>query len=399
MRITLIADTFPPLRTSGSIQLRDLSQEFIRQGHSLTVILPSSDQKEIWSLDLVDSSLSILRLKTLRTKDTNYFRRTLSELLMPFIMLWQFRKSPLVNEKWDGVLWYSPSIFHGFFASYIKKISNCKGYLIIRDIFPEWAVDMGLMSRNGLPYRFFDAVARYQYSVANIIGVQTQGNLKYFDEWKQQPGRKLQVLNNWLGKQTYAQCSIRISESILAGRKIFVYAGNMGIAQGMDTLINLVEELKNRDDIGFVFVGRGSEVERLKIHSIERRLNNILFFDEIDPDEIPILYKQCDVGLIALDSRHNSHNIPGKFLTYIRSGLPVLATINKDNDLATLIKKEAVGMVCVNNQVLELKNLAETLIDKVVNEDHEISNRCVSLYKRKFSVNSTVKQIVSALSD
>jgi hypothetical protein len=85
---------------------------------------------------------------------------------MPFAMLCQFRKSLLASERWDGVVWYSPSIFHGPLASALKKSSGCQGYLIVRDIFPEWAVDMGLM-RRGLPYRFFDAAARYQYSVAD----------------------------------------------------------------------------------------------------------------------------------------------------------------------------------------------------------------------------------------
>lgn len=75
------------------------------------------------------------------------------------------------------MVWFGTrqSIFHGPLVSALKSRSNCKGYLIIRDIFPEWAVDMGLMGR-GPPYRFFDAVAQYQYSVADVIGVQTPGN-------------------------------------------------------------------------------------------------------------------------------------------------------------------------------------------------------------------------------
>ena len=174
MRIALIADTFPPLRTSGAVQLRDLTREFARQGHSLYVLLPSPDQSEPWRLEEFDGA-QVLRLKAPRTKDIGYVRRTLAELAMPFSMLQNLRKSPLVAERWDGVVWYAPSIFHGPLVSSLKTSSDCKSYLIIRDIFPEWAVDMGLMGR-GLPYRFFDAVARYQYSVADVIGVQTPGN-------------------------------------------------------------------------------------------------------------------------------------------------------------------------------------------------------------------------------
>jgi glycosyltransferase involved in cell wall biosynthesis len=395
MRIALIADTFPPLRTSGAVQLRDLSREFARQGHALTVLLPSPDQVVPWSLENVDG-VQVLRLKAPRTKDIGYVRRTLSEFAMPFSMLRQFRRSPLSSERWDGVVWYAPSIFHGPLASALKSRSNCKGYLIIRDIFPEWAVDMGLMGR-GLTYRFFDAIARYQYSVADVIGVQTSGNRRYFEKWQQQPGRKLEVLQNWLDKPARARCGIRLNETALAGRKVFVYAGNMGIAQGMDILLDLAKKLHHRTDVGFLFVGRGSDASRLRASAEDRKLDNVLFYDEIHPDEIPDLYSQCSAGIVALDPRHKSHNIPGKFLTYMQSGLPVLANVNAGNDLAQMIRHEQVGQVCESNQTGELLQLTDKLLTQIDLQADDLSNRCRSLFERYFAVDRTVGQIVTAL--
>ena len=104
MRIALIADTFPPLRTSGAVQLRDLTCEFAKQGHSLCVLLPAPDQREPWTLEEFDAA-QVLRLKAPRTKDIGYVRRTLAELVMPFAMLQNLRKSPLAKECWDGVVW------------------------------------------------------------------------------------------------------------------------------------------------------------------------------------------------------------------------------------------------------------------------------------------------------
>lgn len=395
MRIALIADTFPPLRTSGAVQLRDLTREFARQGHSLCVLLPSTDQRAPWKLEEFDGA-QVLRLKAPQTKDIAYVRRTLAELAMPFAMLQNLRKSPLAKERWDGVVWYAPSIFHGPLVSALKKSSHCKSYLIIRDIFPEWAVDMGLMGR-GLPYRFFDTVARYQYSVADVIGVQTPGNQQYFDRWMGQPGRELEVLQNWLDQPAQSRCSVRVDETALAGRKVIVYAGNMGVAQGMDIVLGLAEKMRNRSDVGFLFVGRGSDAARLKAAAQARQLDNVVFFEEIDPDEIPDLYAQCNVGIVALDPRHKSHNIPGKFLTYMQSGLPVLANINSGNDLAQLIKDERVGQVCETNQLDELLLLTEKLLDQI-ETDSGVSARCTALFQREFAVENTVKQIVAALS-
>ena len=394
MRIALIADTFPPLRTSGAVQLRDLTREFARQGHSLCVLLPDADQREPWKLEEFEGA-QLLRLKAPRTKDIGYVRRTLAELVMPFFMLQNFRKSPHAKECWDGVVWYSPSIFHGPLVRALKKSSRCKSYLIIRDIFPEWAVDMGLMGR-GILYRFFDAVAQYQYSVADIIGVQAPSNQRYFERWVMQPSRQLEVLQNWLDTPAKVRCSIRVDQTRLVGRKILVYAGNMGVAQGMGVLLELAERMRGRSDIGFLFVGRGSEAENLKAEAKARQLENVVFFDQIDPDEIPDLYAQCIAGIVALDPRHKSHNIPGKFLTYMQSGLPVLAKINAGNDLAHLIRDKRVGQVCESNEVDQIVLMTEKLLDEL-EKDFDLSARCLALFEQEFAVQYTVKQIVSAL--
>jgi glycosyltransferase involved in cell wall biosynthesis len=395
MRIALIADTFPPLRTSGAVQLRDLSREFVRQGHNLTIMLPGNGLDQPWVLNELDG-VQVLLLMAPRTKDIGYVRRTFGELVMPFAMLRGLSKSPLARQKWDGVVWYSPSIFFGPIAAFLKKSSGCKGYLIIRDIFPEWAVDMGLMGR-GLPYKFFDAVAQYQYGVADVIGVQTSGNLAYFSRWCQAPGRVLEVLQNWLGTASQIRCTIRVKDTSLVGRKIFVYAGNMGVAQGMDILLDLADKFRPRSDVGFIFVGRGSDSRRLARAAKELGLDNVLFFDEIHPDEIPDLYAQCDVGLVALDPKHKSHNIPGKFLTYMQNGLPVLANVNAGNDLAEMIRNERVGQVCESNRVDDLHQTAEALLSQIA-VDSGLPKRCCNLFDRQFSVERAARQIAAALS-
>ncbi len=254
---------------------------------------------------------------------------------------------------------------------------------------------MGLM-RRGLPYRFFKAVEHYQYSVADVIGVQTPANLRYFDYWTVQPGHRVEVLQNWLADTPNAGCSISVASTGLAGRKIFVYAGNMGIAQGMGILLELAALLKDRQDVGFLFVGRGSDAQRLRVEAQARDLDNVVFFDEIDPDEIPGLYAQCHAGLVALDPRHKTHNIPGKFLSYMQCGLPVLASINPGNDLVKLIEAERVGRVSSDASAATLAELAQALVAEIAG-DADIGARCKALSKRVFSPEVAVKQIVAAL--
>ena len=394
MRIALVADAYPPMRTSAAVQLRDLSHEMAKHGHIPTLIIPSSNLDKPWILENING-LQVLRLKAPPTKDIGYIRRTINELLLPFFMLYNLRKSPLSKIKWEGVVWYSPTIFLGPIAHALKKASQCRSYLIVRDIFPEWAVDMGLMGR-GLPYRFFKIIERYQYSVADVIGVQTSVNLAYIKACNLRPGQRVEVLQNWLSDSVKINSSISLSETKLAGRKIFVYAGNMGVAQGMPILLDLAERLLCRLDVGFLFVGRGSDAKKLQEAAYFRKINNLEFYDEIDPLEIPRLYEQCCIGIIALDPRHTTHNIPGKFLSYMQAGLPVLANINVGNDLEHLIKKEKVGFVCTDNSIEQLVAIAERIIDDVIS-DKEYSVRCRKLFDDMFSTTLAVEKIVTSL--
>jgi glycosyltransferase involved in cell wall biosynthesis len=170
----------------------------------------------------------------------------------------------------------------------------------------------------------------------------------------------------------------------------------MGIAQGMSVLLQVADNLRKRTDIGFLFVGRGNDALRLRRDAAERGLDNVAFFDEIDPDEIPGLYAQCHVGLVALDPRHKTHNIPGKFLSYMHSGLPVLATVNPGNDLVRLIQSERVGRACTDASPESLKAMVTAVLADVA-ADKEMPARCRSLAARMFSPAAAVRQVVEAL--
>lgn len=393
--IVLVADAYPPSRTSAALQLKDLALEFLRQGITPTVITSDSEARGCNELTELDG-IHVLRLKTPEHKNIGRIWRAIAELLMPFFMIRNFKKSALKNIKWDAVIWYSPTIFLGPFIYYLKKQSTCPSYLILRDIFPAWALDLGLI-RKGPVYYFFRMFEKFQYSIADCIGVQASGNIKYFKAWTSFAHKKIEVLQNWLSPKPLSNCSVDISTLPIANRKIFVYAGNMGIAQGMGDLLLLAEALLRRIEVGFLFIGRGSDLEFLKRDAKSRGLVNTVFCDEIDAEQIPGLYAQCDVGLIALDARHKTHNIPGKFLSYLQAGLPIMAIINSGNDLQTIIQEHQVGRVTTDRSQDNLKLLANSLLDEISLKNSQISSRCKNLAANLFSSQSAVAQIIKTL--
>ncbi len=391
MKLALVTVHYPPIKSSCAVQMEDLAREFLNQGHNPVVITPDHELKESWTRENHDS-IDVYRLKCPIIIDINNFRRAINETLMPFIMLNNLRKSPLNLSSFDGVIWYSPSIFFGPLVWYLKMKSSCKTYLILRDIFPEWAIDLNLMSKSPI-YYFFRFIAKLQYFIAHTIGVQSKSDLNYFG--KRPEKKKTEVLSNWISEGNVEESSINLNLSILKERKILIYVGNMGVAQGLQFILDLVLSMKNKSEIGFVFVGRGSMVDSMKQFIKEHSLENILIYDQIPSAEIQNLLGQANIGLVSLDSRHKAHNIPGKFLSYLKAGLPTLAKINKDTDLEEIIDIKKVGKVYTGDSVKEFEEILEGMINS---EDSLFlfSKNSKVLAVNEFSSFKAAKQIVSS---
>ena len=371
--------------------MRDLAQEMIRQGHDVLVLTPLEGiNLKLPAVQKIDG-VNILHLSSFKISNVGNIRRFFGELLSPYLMYRDFKRTKYSSLEWDIIAWYSPSIFLGILIAKLKSAmkKKCPTYLILRDIFPEWALHTGIL-KDGVVYRFFKKIAAYQYCQATVIGIQSPSNSVFLIPYRIS---KIEVLENWLSTEKIEACDIDISKTSLFGRKIIVYIGNMGVAQNLDAMIEVACNLISRGDVGFLFIGRGSELLRLKKVAKNKKLDNILFFDEIPSSQLSELLAQCDIGIVSLNLLHETHNIPGKFLTYMREGLPVFAHINSNSDLEKLILEYRVGNVYTGTSVQDIKRSVETLLD----DDkacQKMSKNALALYQEKFSPVIAAKQIL-----
>jgi glycosyltransferase involved in cell wall biosynthesis len=393
MKILIAMDVYVPSRISAALLMRDFVRELRAQGHSPVVLVPGENLKAPFVIEVLDGT-PVVRVAALRTKDIGRIRRAVAEWWLPYALLRGLRRSPYADVRWEGVVWYSPTIFLAPLVRSVVRRNSCRAYLIVRDLFPDWALDAGVL-RDGAVYRYFKRIEREQYAVANVIGVQTPANVPIVAR-DAPDGARVEVLNNWMAEPTIANCSVDLGSTSLAGRTVFAYTGNMGVAQGMDILIDLAESLLERTDIGFLFVGRGTDLPRLKARSADLGLDNVHFVDEIDSAEIPALLAQCHVGLIALDPRHTTHNIPGKLIGYLHAGLPILARINSGNDLEALIRDEGLGHVVVGDDAKTLQRHALELAGDVAARE-QMGRRGRNAAKRIFSPQAAAAQVALAL--
>lgn len=270
--------------------MRDLARELVRQGHRPCVITPDPRLRKGWQL-AVEDGVEVLRIKTFQTKDVNYVFRTVAEFLLPFLMIRKIGRSTLARENVEGVVWYSPSIFFGPLVWAIKRRCGCRSYLILRDIFPEWAVDAGLLKR-GLVYQWFKLIEQFQYSVADVIGVQSPANLGYLRNWAKKTGRKVEVLNNWLSEFRISDDKPLACLRGLEGKTVFVYVGNMGVAQGMDCLSALAKDCKTDPSVFF-----SSLVVAVRLIDLSCSYRKMAFPTCVLKTKlIPIKFRRCLVG-------------------------------------------------------------------------------------------------------
>jgi glycosyltransferase involved in cell wall biosynthesis len=370
----------------------DLALELCRREHDVIVLTPSDRISN--SVELTNEfGVQVVRVRTRDIKGASRVFRAIEESRLSSV-LWRHAGPFLRQHPADLIVFYSPTIFWAPLVRRLKALWQCPAYLILRDIFPKWAVDAGIL-RKGLIYYFFRRKEKHQYRIADRIAVQSPSNLDYFAREFHSRRYPLEVLYNWMNLHVENLPSTHYRAHLgLQGKVVFVYGGNLGVAQDIGNIIRLAKRLVDRGHIHFLLVGAGSEVPRVKRLLVEERLHNVQLLPSVNPLEYLALLSEFDVGLLSLDRRLKTHNVPGKLLSYMYWCKPTLASINPGNDLFELLGKNEAGFCLSNGDDDRLYEAALRLA-----EDPELRDRMGknsrNLLERMFSVESAVAQILN----
>lgn len=390
MRILLLVVYYLPSTMSSAKLIHDLAAEFLRLGHEPTVVAPDETLAAA-AESAVEDGIEVLRIRTGRIKTASRLVRAVNEIRLS-ALIWKRGRPFLEGKRFDLIVYYSPTIFFGALVKKLKKLYGCPAYLVLRDIFPQWALDAGLLKK-GLVYRYFKMKERQNYDAADVIGVESPGNLAYFAKNGLAGKYRLEVLNNWTAIEEEIQPLGFRQRLGLAGKVVFFYGGNIGLAQDMDGIVRLAANLKGEKDAYFLLVGDGSEAPRLKAEIAAMGLANIAIHPPLGQKEYLSLVAEFDVGLVFLAQGLKGHNIPGKILGYMRHSLPVLASINPGNDLRNILEENEAGLVCVSGDDEVLAAQARRLLK---DEDfrRRLGENARALLVKSFSVTAAARQIL-----
>ncbi|PMO59277.1 glycosyltransferase WbuB [Vibrio breoganii] len=399
MKLALIIDDYLPHSTRvGAKMMHELAVELIEQGHEVTVITPHFDSVQPALIQDRIDDVQIWRFYSGEIKDVGKVKRAINETLLSH-RAWRAIKGHVTKDSFDGVVYYSPSIFFGSLVAKLKKRCQCQSYLVLRDFFPQWAVDSGLMREGSAIERYFRFFETLSYRQADMIGVMSEKNLEIFNH-NAQGQYPASILRNWanLSPHTVKADASSLRQRLgLSDEVIYFYGGNIGHAQDMANLMRLTKSMQSCDNAHFLFVGQGDEVELVKQLMLDWGLSNCTYLQSVTQNEFKDILAQVDVGLFSLSAQHSAHNFPGKLLGYMVQSLPILGSVNKGNDLMGLVNTSGAGFISVNgDDDLLFENAIKLQSDFELRKQTGAAG--YKLLEKEFSVENIASSITQSLS-
>ena len=343
----------------------DLLREFIRHGDKVYILSPT-EKREGKETQLIEEENSvILKVKTGNIQKTNFIEKGISTVLIESQFL-NAVKTYFSKVHFDLVLYPTPPITFVKVVEYVKKRDGAKTYLLLKDIFPQNAVDIGIMSTGGakgLLYKYFRNKEKRLYRISDTIGCMSLANVRYVIDHNPEVDKLkvevcpnvIEIVDKSVNEETRKQ--IRTKYEIPIDQKVFVYGGNLGRPQGIDFLVECLKSQKDNENVFFFIVGDGTDYGKLDAYCKSSAQRNFTLIKRLPKEDYDAVVAACDVGLIFLDHRFTIPNFPSRLLGYMQAKLPVLAATDPNTDIGEVIVNGGFGWWCKSNSVEDFDKL------------------------------------------
>ena len=406
----------------------DLMRKFRDEGHQVHIISPVERRIGAETHVIDTDGVKILKVKTLNIQKTNVVEKGVGTLLIES----QFQraiKKYLGNVRFDLILYSTPPITFTNVVRFLKKRNpHAISYLLLKDIFPQNAVDIGMLVASPKPspqgkgikpalmclpkyalYRFFRKKEIALYKNSDFIGCMSPANVEFVLKHNTYIDRdRVEVAPNSIElyhteitdnteialKEKNERDFIRQKYDLPTHRPIFIYGGNLGKPQGIDYLIRCLDANKHREDCFFVVVGNGTEYGKLQAWLDDvSKMDDVCvkLMQRLPKEDYDMLVRSCDVGLIFLDHRFTIPNYPSRLLGYIENKMPVLCATDVNTDIGRIAEENGYGYWCESVKPEDFT----AIVDRILASDRKImGERGYQFLKENYLVEHTYNQIV-----
>ena len=372
--ILIVADVYPPEVSSAAHLMQELAEGLTNRGHKVTVVtsypryyLTKESEKKKFDVFSEENGINVIRTKVLPHHKVNFIIRGISQLILPFLFFAKIKK--FLKGDIDVVIVYSPPLPLALIGGMIKRRYRAQFILNIQDIFPQNAIDLGVL--RGWKYKpavwLFELIEKKVYKDADKITFHSDGGRRFLIEKRGVPSEKIITIHNWVDIKSYQNLNKNISfrkEYGLEGKFIFLFGGIMGPAQGLEFVVKIAKKVSNLKDIIFLFVGDGTEKPKIEKMIKKYSLNNIIIKPFVSKEDYPYLVKDSDVGLVCLSGNNKTSFVPGKILGYMAVSKPIVAFLNKESDGFEVIKKANCGYASISDNLEEAVDIVHKMRNK-----------------------------------
>lgn len=335
----------------------DLMNCFVKHGHRVYIVTPYERRMGRGTSCYEVDGATFLAVKTLNIQRTSLIEKGVGTLMIGR-QYKQAIKKYWSDVKFDLVTYSTPPITLAGVVKYVKEKYGAKSYLQLKDIFPQNAVDIGMMKKDSFIYRYFRKKEEDLYKISDFIGCMSPANIRYVLEHNPELSRqKIGICPNSITLRAHPvidKNSVRKRYRLPLDKPVFLYGGNLGKPQGIDYLVRCLNSVRNREDCHFLIVGSGVDAHKVDdFIAREKPLNitKIGFFEK--KEEYYEVVASCDVGLIFLDNRFTIPNFPSRLLPYLEYKKPVICATDVNTDIREVVVDNGFGLWC------ESKNTAD----------------------------------------
>ena len=347
----------PIAHVDGHSISMDLLRELHKKGHDIYIVagLPKQDDRDTFLTE--EAGCKILRVRIGGNKKANLITKGITTVMLPKRYVRAVKKY-YSDVKFDLVLYPTPPITHCDTVKFIKKRDGARSYLLLKDIFPQNAVDIGMMKKGGVTgflYKHFRKKEKKLYAISDRIGCMSQANVDYVLKHNPEvPASKVEVCPNSIEVQDMSvtpeeRVAIREKYGIPQDKKVFVYGGNLGRPQGIPFLMDCLKNQADNADAYFLIVGDGTEYNKLEKFFLENPAENRKLLKKLPKEDYDKMVAACDMGMIFLDHRFTIPNFPSRLLSYMQAKIPVLACTDPNTAVGKVITEGGFGWWCESN--------------------------------------------------
>lgn len=347
----------------------DLMRKFREEGHNMYIVSPTERRDGRKTSVIEEKGVKILSVRTLNVQKTNVIEKGIGQVSIEFLYKRAIKKY-FKGVNFDLILYSTPPITFPKVIEYAKKANpSAKTYLLLKDIFPQNAVDMGMLSKSGVKgilYKFFRAKEKKLYALTDYIGCMSPANVRYVLEHNPEISpERVEVAPNSIelvDAEKNVDKSVLAKYNIPTDKPMFIYGGNLGVSQGIPFLIQCLEANADREDCHFVVVGSGTFYQKLADWYHDHKPKAVTVMKGLPKEDYDRLVQACHVGLIFLDYRFTIPNFPSRLLSYLEYKMPVIACTDPNCDTGSIAQENGFGYYAPSNDVVAFTRTVDKML-------------------------------------